>query len=248
MAVTVCLLLVIVAVTRPAWPRGPQILHSVAAGLLVQGVYLAGVTLAIGHAIPAGLSALIPGLQPILTSTLASRFLGERVTPVQWGGLLLGLVGVGLVLHNRALAGQASWAWVASVMSLLGITLGTLYQKRFAGQTDWRTGNIIQFTASGCCFFVGALLFETRAVHFVPEFVFALSWSTLMLSVGSISLLYWLIRRSGSTEVASLFYLVPAVTAVFAYLLFGETLDAVAVAGMVLCAVGVVIVSRGALR
>ncbi len=246
MAITICLLLVIVAITRPAWPKGSQIFHSVVAGLLVHGVYLAGVTIAMGLSIPAGLSALIPGLQPILTSTLASRFLGERVTPLQWGGLLLGLVGVALVLHNRSLTGQAGWGWVASISSLIGITLGTLYQKRFSGHIDWRTGNIVQYVAAGLCFSFGALMFETRTIHWHPEFVLAVSWATLVLSVGSVSLLYWLIRRSGATEVASLFYLSPAVTAVFAYALFGEQLDPVAIGGMVLCAIGVVVVNRAA--
>lgn len=248
MAITICLLLVIVAVTRPAWPKGRQILHSAVAGLLVHGVYLAGVTIAIGHSIPAGLSALIPGLQPILTSTLASRFLGERVTPLQWGGLLLGLVGVMLVLHNRSLTGQAGWGWVASIVSLIGITLGTLYQKRFSGHIDWRTGNIVQYAASGVLFGIGALLFESRTIHWHPQFILAVSWATLALSVGSVSLFYWLIRRSGATAVASLFYLTPAITAVFGYLLFDERLDALAIGGMVVCAIGVVIVNRAAPR
>ncbi len=246
MAVTICLLLVIAAVTRPVWPRGRLVLHSIVAGLLVQCVYLAGVTLAIGHAIPAGLSALIPGLQPILTSTLASRFLGERVTPLQWAGLLLGLVGVVLVMHDRPLTGQAGWGWVFSVASLFGITLGTLYQKRFCGGIDWRAGNILQFGASGLCFLVGALLFEPMTISFGPELVIALGWATIVLSVGSIALLYWLIRRSGATQVASLFYLVPAVTAAMAFALFGERLDAIALGGMALCAVGVVVVNRAA--
>ncbi|WP_441520537.1 DMT family transporter [Bradyrhizobium sp. 2TAF24] len=248
MTITICLLLVIVGLTGARWPRGRQILHSAVAGLLVHGVYLAGVTLAIGHSIPAGLSALIPGLQPILTSTLASRFLGERVTPLQWGGLLLGLVGVLLVLHNRSLSGQAGWGMVASVASLIGITLGTLYQKRFSGQIDWRTGNIVQYAAAGVCFGIGALLFEDRTIHWHAQFVLAAAWSTLVLSVGSIALLYWLIRRSGATQMASLFYLVPAVTAVFAFLLFDERLDAISLAGMLLCAVGVVIVNRASAR
>jgi drug/metabolite transporter (DMT)-like permease len=248
MTVTIGLLLIIVAVSRPAWPRGWQIVHSIVAGLLVHGVYLAGVVLALSWSIPAGLSALVPGLQPILTSTLASRFLGERVTPLQWGGLLLGLAGIGLVLHNRSLTGQASWGWVASILSLLGITLGTLYQKRFCGRIDWRTGNIVQYTAAGCAFFLGALAFETRTIHWQPQFVVALSWATLMLSVGSVSLFYWLIRRSGATQVASLFYLSPAVTAVMAYTLFGEQLDTIALIGMALCAVGVVVVNRAAPR
>ncbi|WP_315833448.1 DMT family transporter [Bradyrhizobium prioriisuperbiae] len=246
MAITICLLLIIVALTRPAWPKGSGIFHSAVAGLLVHGVYLAGVTIAIAHSIPAGLSALIPGLQPILTSTLASRFLGERVTPLQWGGLLLGLAGVVLVLHNRSLTGQAGWGWVASIVSLIGITLGTLYQKRFSSRIDWRTGNIVQYAACGIFFGIGALLFETRAIHWHPQFILAVSWATLALSVGSVSLFYFLIRRSGATAVASLFYLTPAVTAVFGYVLFDERLDALAIGGMVLCAIGVVIVNRAA--
>lgn len=248
MAITICLLLVIVAITRPAWPKGSQIFHSAVAGLLVHGVYLAGVTLAIGLSIPAGLSALIPGLQPILTSTLASRFLGERVTPLQWGGLVLGLAGVVLVLHGRSLTGQVGWGWAASIASLIGITLGTLYQKRFSGNIDWRTGNIVQYAAAGTGFGIGALLFETREIHWHTQFILAASWATLVLSVGSISLFYWLIRRSGATAVASLFYLTPAVTSVFAFVLFGERLDAIAIGGMVLCAIGVVVVNRAAPR
>jgi drug/metabolite transporter (DMT)-like permease len=246
MGLTVCVLLVIAVVSRATWPKGWQIFHSIIAGLLVHGIYLFGVTFAISQSIPAGLSALIPGLQPILTSTLAGRFLGERVTPLQWGGLLLGLVGVILVLHNRTLTGQASWGWIASIMSLIGITLGTLYQKRFSGQIDWRAGNIVQYGAAGACFMVGAWLFETRTITWHPQFVLAVSWAVLVLSVGSISLLYWLIRRSGATQVASLFYLVPAVTAALAYALFGEQLDALAIGGMVLCAIGVVVVNRAA--
>ena len=246
MAVTIGLLLIIILFTRPAWPKREQIGHSIVAGLLVHGVYLACVMLALAQAVPAGLSALIPGLQPILTSTLASRYLGERVTPLQWGGLALGLVGVGLVLHGRALTGQASWGWIASILSLIGITLGTLYQKRFAGAVDWRTGNVIQYLAAGTAFALGAAATEPLTVRWDPSLLVVLAWSALVLSVGSIALFYWLIRRSGATEVASLFYLVPAITAGMAFLLFGERLDAVALVGMALCACGVVVVNRAA--
>lgn len=246
MAVTICVLLVIVAVTRPPWPKGAQIGHSIVAGLLLHGVYLACVMLALAQNVPAGLSALIPGMQPILTSTLASRFLGERVRPLQWGGLLLGLVGVGLVLHGRALSGPSSWGWIASIVSLIGITLGTLYQKRFAGHVDWRTGNIVQYAAAGCLFVFGAVATEPLSVRWDTQFVAVLGWAALVLSVGSVALFFWLIRRSGATEVASLFYLVPAITAAMAFALFGERLDAVALCGMVLCAGGVLLVNRAA--
>src|SRR5258708_20016189 len=98
---------IIVAVARPKWPDRTGIGHSIVSGLLVHGIYLGGTAVAIAHSIPAGLSALIPGLQPILTSTIASRWLGERVTPLQWGGLLLGLAGVVLILHHRPMNGKA---------------------------------------------------------------------------------------------------------------------------------------------
>src|SRR3984957_12263741 len=130
MAVVVGIMAVIVIAARPRWPDRIGIIHSVVAGLLVHGFYLGGTAVAISHSIPAGLSALIPGLQPILTSTLANRWLGERVTPLQWMGLLLELAGVALILHERPMSGEAGWGWFSSGVSLVSITLGTLYQRR----------------------------------------------------------------------------------------------------------------------
>jgi len=246
MAVVVGLMAVIVAIARPQWPDRIGIAHSVVAGVLVHGFYLGGTAIAISHSIPAGLSALIPGLQPILTSTLANRWLGERVTPLQWSGLLLGLAGVVLILHGRPMSGEAGWGWLASGVSLVSITLGTLYQRRYCGKIDWRAGNLVQYIAVTAFFAAGAWLFEDNLVHWTSEFVLALAWLAVVLSIGSIGLLYWLIRRSAATSVASLFYLVPAVTAVMAYVLFGEQLDAVAIAGMVACAAAVFLVNRRA--
>jgi drug/metabolite transporter (DMT)-like permease len=246
MALVVTLMAVIVAIARPQWPGRVGIAHSVAAGILVHGFYLGGTAIAIAHSIPAGLSALIPGLQPILTSTLANRWLGERVTPLQWSGLLLGLAGVVLILHDRPMTGDAGWGWLASGVSLVSITLGTLYQRRYCGEIDWRAGNLVQYIAVTIFFAAGAWLFESREVHWTGEFVLSLIWLALVLSIGSIGLLYWLIRRSAATSVASLFYLVPAVTAVMAYLLFGERLDTVAISGMVACAAAVFLVNRRA--
>jgi drug/metabolite transporter (DMT)-like permease len=244
MAFVVALMAVIVAIARPSWPDRSGIAHSALAGILVHGFYLGGTAVAISHSIPAGLSALIPGLQPILTSTLASRWLGERVTPLQWAGLLLGLGGVVLILHNRSISGEAGWGWLASGVSLVSITLGTLYQRRYCGKIDWRAGNLVQYIAVTIFFAAGAWLFENNVVHWTGEFVLALIWLAVVLSIGSIGLLYWLIRRSAATSVASLFYLVPAVTSVMAYLLFGERLDTVAVSGMIACAAAVFLVNR----
>jgi drug/metabolite transporter (DMT)-like permease len=246
MVLVVALMAVIVAVARPRWPDRIGIAHSVVAGILVHGFYLGGTAIAIAHSIPAGLSALIPGLQPILTSTLANRWLGERVTPLQWAGLLLGLAGVVLILHNRPMSGEAGWGWFASGVSLVSITLGTLYQRRYCGKIDWRAGNLVQYIAVAIFFGVSAWVFETGVVHWTGEFILALIWLAVVLSLGSIGLLYWLIRRSAATSVASLFYLVPAVTAVMAYLLFGERLDAIAIAGMVACAAAVFLVNKSA--
>jgi len=246
MALVVGLMGIIVAIARPQWPDRFGVGHSIVAGILVHGIYLGGTAIAIAHSIPAGLSALIPGLQPILTSTLANRWLGERVTPLQWSGLLLGLAGVVLILHDRPMTGEAGWGWLASGVSLVSITLGTLYQRRYCGRIDWRSGNLVQYIAVTIFFATGAALFEHNVVHWTGEFVLALIWLVVVLSIGSIGLLYWLIRRSAATSVASLFYLVPAVTAVMAYVLFGERLDRVAIAGMVACAAAVFLVNRRA--
>src|ERR1700712_1725191 len=246
MVLVVALMAVIVAVARPQWPDRVGIAHSVVAGILVHGFYLGGTAIAISHSIPAGLSALIPGLQPILTSTLANRWLGERVTPLQWAGLLIGLAGVVLILHDRPMSGEAGWGWFASGVSLVSITLGTLYQRRYCGRIDWRAGNLVQYIAVTIFFAAGAWLFESNVVHWTGEFVAALAWLAVVLSIGSIGLLYWLIRRSAATSVASLFYLVPAVTAVMAYVLFGERLDTIAIIGMVACAAAVFLVNRRA--
>ena len=224
-----------------------EIGHSLLAGLMVHGLYLGGVFLAISQGVPAGVSALIPGLQPILTSTIANRFMGEKVAPLQWFGLALGLVGVAMVLHDRSLVMSGSLlGWIASVVSLFGITLGALYQKRYCGRIDWRAGNLVQYAGAAVLFGGAAFAFETRVIHWSGELVFALAWLVLVLSIAAVGLMYWLIRRSAATGFASLFYLVPAVTALMAYLLFGEKLDALSIAGMVVCAAGVVLVNRGA--
>jgi len=228
------------------WPHGNEVGHSLVAGSLVHGLALGGVFVAISQGVPAGICALILGLQPIVTSTLANRFMGENVTRLQWVGLALGLVGVLLVLHDRniTLAGSVL-GWVASFLALIGITLGTLYQKHFCGGIDWRTGNLIQYAGVGILFTLGAFAFETREIHWTGQLIFAMAWLVLVLSVAAVALLYWLIRRSPATGFASLFYLVPAVTAFFAFILFDERLDSISILGMVVCAGGVALVSRG---
>jgi drug/metabolite transporter (DMT)-like permease len=249
MTCVVAVMLVFATASRGRWPDLHEVGHSLAVGAMVHFLYLGGVFVAISQGVPAGISALLPGLQPILTSTIANRFMGETVTRRQWIGLVLGLVGVVLVLHDRSIvAAGTPLGWAASVVSLIGITLGTLYQKRFCGRIDWRTGNTVQYAGAGVLFWLAAFAFETRVIHWTGELVFAIAWLVLVLSIAGVALMYWLIRRSAATGFASLFYLVPAVTALMAYGLFGEKLDHVSVLGMVICAVGVVLANRGAVR
>lgn len=245
MVFVVALMVPIAWIAGVRWPDRQEALHSVATGLMVHGLYLGGVFVAIAQGVPAGISALIPGLQPILVSTIASRWMGERVAPLQWLGLALGLIGVLLVLHDRSIIAAGSIiGWIGTVVSLLGISLGTLYQKKFGGGIDWRTGNIVQYAAAGLFFAAGAMLFETREVHWTPEFIGAMAWLVVVLSIGTVALMYWLIRRSPASGFASLFYLVPVVTALMAFALFDERLDALSLLGMVICAVGVFLVNR----
>lgn len=246
MALVVVLLVGIALVARVRWLTGAEIGHSLVAGALVHGIYLGGVFVAISQGVPAGISALIPGLQPVLISTIANRFMGETVTRQQWLGLALGFVGVLLVLHDRSIIASGTvLGWAASFASLIGISLGTLYQKRFCGGIDWRTGNIVQYAGTTVLFAAAAFAFETRVIHWSGELIFALAYLVLVLSVATVALMYWLIRRSAATGFSSLFYLVPATTALLAFLLFDEKLDAISVAGMGVCAVGVVLANRG---
>ena len=226
-----------------------EIGHSLVAGSLMHGLTLGGAFTAISQGIPAGIVALILGLQPIVTSILANRLMDEKIARLQSVGLALGLVGVLLVLHDRniVLAGSVL-GWVASFLSLIGITLGTLYQKRYCGSIDWRTGNLVQYLGAGVLFTLGAFAFETREINWTGELIFALVWLVLVLSIAAVALMYWLIRRSGATEFASLFYLVPVVTALLAYILFDERLDSISILGMLICTGGVALVNRGTAR
>jgi drug/metabolite transporter (DMT)-like permease len=233
----------IVLATRPAWPNRAGMIHSAITGLFVHGCYLGGVFVALDHKLPAGLVALVVSLQPVLTSTLANRLLGERVLPQQWAGLGLGIVGVYFVVQGRTEGEASLFAWAAAMFALIGMTIGTLYQRRYGGAIDWRSNFLLQYSAAAVAFGVGALLFETREVHWTPEFVFALAWLVLALSFGAIWLLYFLIKRQAAARVVSLFYLTPPFTALMAWAMFGERLTLIAVVGMVICAIGVALVN-----
>jgi len=241
----IAVLLPIIWLTRAPWPPTARAWWDTAlVGVLLQAAYLGGVWVAIALGMPAGVSSLIVGTQPLLTA-LAVAALGERVTRLQWGGLLLGVVGLTLVLSDRlTLAGVGPLALAVNLLALAGITAGTLYQKRHGGGVDLRTGSAIQFGASFVVLLPFALAFETLRVDYTPEFWLALAWSILALSVAAISLLLAMIRRGRATEVASLMYLTPAVTAVLAWLIFGERLGLTAWCGVVVTMAAVALVLR----
>ncbi len=243
-ALVVALMLPIALATHALWPCSMrQWAHVAAAGVLVHGGYLSGVFYSIHLGMSAGVSALIVGLQPILTAFASAPLFGERPHARQWAGLVLGFGGVLLVVLGRsALVGITPSTLAMSVLALLCITAGTLYQKRYCGAVDLRAGSVIQFSAAGLVLLPLALAFETMQVHWTGEFILTLTWLVLVLSIGAISLLFVLIRKGAATRVASFFYLVPPTTALMAYCVFGETLNATALAGMALAAIGVALV------
>jgi drug/metabolite transporter (DMT)-like permease len=234
------IMLAVALATKAPWPQGTRAwLHIGVAGLLIHGVYLGGVFIAISKGLPAGVTSLVVGVQPLLTAVGAGWLLGEIVLKRQWTGLLLGLVGVALVVAGKLGHGFGIQALWPAIAALLGITLGTLYQKKFCPPFDWRTGAIAQFLPTALVTWLVAYFTESFHVEWVGEFVFALGWLVLVLSIGAISLLNWLIRSSDAVNIASLFYLVPPSTALFAWLLFGDTFSGVALMGMALTVWGV---------
>lgn len=243
-AVTVMLCL-FAALTAAPWPQDWRMAgHIAVAGLLLHGVYLGGVFASIFHGVPAGISALIVGIQPLLVAAAAGPVLGERVTARQWLGLGLGLGGVVLVVWTKLDIGVGTaWGYALSGIALVGITIGTLYQKKFCPAIDLRSGTAIQFAATTVTLVPFALLYETRQVQWSGEFIFALGWLCVVLSLGAITLLFILIRRGAAAKVSSLFFLVPPCTALVAYFLFGEQLSALALAGMAATMVGVALVN-----
>lgn len=242
----IALMTAIALLSRAPWPRDwRQWLHIGVSGVLVHAVYLGGVFSAIKQGLPAGVTSLVVGMQPLLTALGAGWLLKEKVSGRQWLGLLLGLAGVALVVSGKVGNAAVGPMLVPALLALLGITAGTLYQKRFCARFDLRTGSVIQFVPSAALTAVAIACFEEFRIEWTPQFAFALAWLVLVLSIGAISLLNLLIRNGSAVNVASLFYLTPPTTALIAWGAFGETLSPLALAGMALAVGGVYLVGRG---
>lgn len=214
-------------------------------GALIHGVYLGCVFSAIALGVEAGTSALIVGLQPIATALIARRVLGERLSALQWAGMAVGVAGVALVVARKVGDGVGDWRGVGlCAVALVAIAAASVLQKTRAADHPMRAATLVQFVAAFAVTAPLALVLETNRIDWTGEFVFALGWLVLVLSVGAVMLLYVLIRRGGASNVASLFFLVPASTALIAWPVFGETLTAVELGGVAATALGVLMVNR----
>lgn len=230
------------------WPSGRQAFHATVAGAFLHGGYLGPVYWAVAHGMPAGVSALIVGLQPLMTAIIASWMVKEKISLRHWLGLAVGILGVALVvspkLHTGLVGGITPLTTAVNVLGALSISFGSVYQKRFATSLNLASGGAWQYVGATLVVGIGALL--TENLHFDGSFNawFALGWSVLVLSLGAITLLMLLIRLGDVGRVASLIFLVPGVSALMAYALFGETLTPVQILGMAVCAGAVLIVTR----
>jgi len=229
---------------KSAWPQNKvNYLHAACVGALVHGVYLGGVFWAISLGTGAGLSALIVGLQPLLTLCLAAVFLREKLYGLKIVGVVTGLIGFLIVISERTSVDELSIATLSlCIASLLGISIGTVYQKKISTEIELLPSVLMQYLGAAALLLPGAILLETPTITWNPEFVLATIWLVLGLSIGAVVLLMLLIRSADAGNVASLFYLVPPLTALEAYLLFGEQLSRLAITGTIICVAGVAMV------
>lgn len=229
---------------RAPWPKcWREIGHIAVAGTMLQAIYFGGVWLALGKGVGAGVAALIVCLQPVITAALVGRLLGERVSGRQWLGLGLGVTGVALVVAHRLALGVGSFEGMLwAFMGLLGITFGTLYQKKYCSRMDPRSGSAVQFLVTALLLTPLSMLFEEGMINWTPGFIASLAYVAIFLSLISMMLLTIMIRRGEASRVASLFFLVPPMAALLAYLVLDEPLGVTVLIGMAVTAIGVALV------
>lgn len=223
------------------WPKGRSFWIAFGIGALIHAGYLGSVFFVVKQGFPSGFAGLIVGLQPLMTAVLAGFILGERVSFRQWVGLGVGLVGVSLVLGPRIVGFGVELIGFAAIVLLgvAGFSLGTVLQKRFAGVKDLATGTTVQYIGALVASLPIVFLFEGWHFTWNLELVLGLSWAVLVLSVGAVFLLMIMIRAGELARVASLFYMVPGVTALLAYILFGEQLNWLQIFGIFVTSAGV---------
>jgi drug/metabolite transporter (DMT)-like permease len=245
--VAAVILLIAAILTRAPWPKNiGQYGHLIVVGLLIQALQFSGLYSGLKSGVTAGVSALIVGTMPIFTALGASVFLNEKVSARQWLGLIGGLFGVALVVGNKVGAGTAGLSgYGAVVFALIGITLGTLYQKKYCTGMDLRTGGFVQLGVASLVALYLSLRFEGFAVQWNPALIFASSWLSIVNSIGAISLLFVMMRKGEASKVSSLFYLIPGVTALMGFAVLGERMTVMSVAGFIVTAGAVYVCIRG---
>src|SRR3990167_3201563 len=239
--ISTILLLLIAFFTKAAWPKScKQVGHIAVSGVFLVCIFSIGTWISMDMGVPPAISALIIALQP-LAFAVASHFILKRyVSKMQWIGFILGLIGVALVVGEKASFNSTYLVGVImSFIGLLGLTVGNLYQKHFCSHMNIFTGGVIQSVVSGTICFILAYFFEPFKVQWTGQFIFALLWMCMIVSLGAISFLYILLRKGESHKVASIFYLVPAVTAIISYFVFKTTLDFYEIMGMLVVMIGV---------
>lgn len=244
-------ILTLLAFTAGAvWPRGKAAGHAAISGVLLHAIYLGGVWWAISRGLPAGISGLIAAVQPILTALLAPKLVGEKITRRHWAGIVLGFAGIVLVLWPKlaSLSGEALVLalepLLINVIAMISVTFGTFYQKKFVQTGDLRTVTTLQYLGALVVTLPLAILTEPMRIEWNTVMVLNLGWAVLALSIGAIGLLLALIRQGAVSRAATLIYLVPPAVALEAFLLFGETMSPLQVAGMVVTAIGVALAVR----
>ncbi len=237
-------LLLLARLFGETWRGGYDWTGAAVIGVLIHAIYLGTVFQAIYWGLGAALSALIVSLQPVATAVLARLILGERMVARQWVGICLGLLGVALVVGRNVDLGEAG---LPSVMicffGMISAAYASVLQKRRSAAGRLATDSAVQFIAAALVCAVGALVFETRAIDPAPEFFAAMAWMVIVLSLGAVTILYYMLRRGEASRVASQFFLVPAVTALMAWAMFGETFGAFELGGLIIAAVGVALVT-----
>ena len=244
MAITFVLLIAMVVILKRQWPGWAAAGHSMVTGILIHGCYLGAVFWVIGNGMPAGIAALIVAMQPLLTVLIARLLLGDKATLRQIVAFFLALGGVFMVILPRLEgAGQVTGItplnFGVTLFSVLSIALGTVYQKRFVTGVGLVSGTAAQYFGAGVFLAVLSLAFETGRIEWTLQFTLAMVWLVVVLSLGAVMLLMVLIRHNSSARTASLFYLVPVSTAILAWILFGETLTPVQIAGMAVVVIAV---------
>ena len=224
-----------------------QAIHQMVVGAFIHVGYLGGVFAAIYLDMPAGVAAIIVGLQPIITAVLALFWFRDKLVYRQWIGLIAGLIGVVLVLTGGQASGDFTISWRALIfatISVLSISVGTLYQKKFGQGADLITGSFYQYLMTVILLVVISWLFETGEVEWTRQFVLAITWMVFVLSVAAVLLLMYLIRMGAAVKVASYFYMVPVFAVIEAWILFDEILSFVSIVGMLITVMGVYLVTK----